>query len=96
MKQKQFELKTVESKIYFVRGHKVMLDFDLAQLYAVTTKQLKQQVKRNAYRFPDDFMFMLTNQEVISLRSQIVTSSLKWGGHRYLPFAFTEQGICRY
>ena len=83
----------VESKIYLIRGQKVMLDFDLAELYQVSTKQLNQQVRRNAYRFPEDFAFSLTIQEHRNLKSQIVTSSLDWGGRRKLPFAFTEQGI---
>jgi len=68
-----------------------MLDSDLAELYGVKTKVLLQAVKRNIDRFPDDFMFQLNKQEVINLRSQFVTSS--WGGRRYPPYAFTEQGI---
>jgi len=79
------------SKIYFIRELKVMIDSDLAELYGVETKVLKQQVKRNIDRFPDDFMFELTNDEFANLRSQIVTSS--WGGMRYLPMVFTEQGV---
>jgi len=74
-----------------VRGKKVMLDRDLAQLYGVVTKVLLQSVKRNKRRFPEDFMFVLTTQEVTNLKSQIVTSS--WGGLRYLPYVFTEQGV---
>jgi len=81
----------VMSKIYYIRGHKVMLDEDLAELYEVPTKQLNQQVKRNIERFPGDFMFQLTNQELENLKSQIVTSS--WGGRRKLPSAFTEHGV---
>lgn len=78
--------------IYVVRGVKVMLDQDLAVLYEVQTKVLKQAVRRNTKRFPDDFMFELTKEEYQSLRSQSVT--LKRGAHsKYLPFAFTEQGI---
>ena len=68
-----------------------MIDFDLAELYGVETKYLKRQVRRNASRFPEDFMFALSKTEWLNLRSQIGTSS--WGGLRYLPFAFTEQGI---
>lgn len=83
----------VESKIFFIRGQKVMLDSDLAELYEVETKNLIQAVKRNIQRFPVDFMFQLENQELISLRSQIVISNKGRGGRRYLPFAFTEQGI---
>jgi ORF6N domain len=78
-------------KIYLIRGTKVMLDKDLAKLYGVSTKALKQQVRRNGDRFPDDFMFELTQIEFENLRSQIVTSS--WGGVRYLPMVFTEQGL---
>ena len=79
------------SKIYFLRGQKVMLDVDLSELYQVETKQLKRQVRRNIDRFPEDFMFELTNDEYENLRSQFGTSS--WGGARYLPMAFTEQGV---
>jgi hypothetical protein len=79
------------NKIYIIRGQKVMLDKDLAELYGVETKRLKEQVKRNGDRFPDDFMFQLTEKELEILRSQIATSS--WGGARYLPLAFTEQGV---
>lgn len=83
----------IESKIYLLRGQKVMFDFDLASLYETETKRLKQQVRRNQKRFPADFMFSLTFQELTNLRSQSVTSSLAWGGLRYPPLAFTEQGI---
>lgn len=89
------ELTTIQSKIYEIRGQRVMLDFDLATLYQVETKALKQAVRRNIDRFPADFMFEITNDEYkslnISLRSQIVTSNK--GGIRYMPFAFTEQGV---
>jgi hypothetical protein len=79
-------------KIYRIRGEKVIIDVDLAEMYRVSTKVLKQAVRRNLSRFPDDFMFVITKQEVDSLRSQFVT--LKRGGHsKYLPFAFTEQGV---
>jgi len=81
----------VENKIYLIRGHKVMLDAELARLYKVATKRLKEQVKRNIKRFPDDFMFQLTPQEFEILRSQFATS--RWGGERYLPYVFTEQGV---
>ena len=81
----------VMSKIYYVRGNKVMLDDDLAELYEVVTKQLKRQVRRNIDRFPKDFMFALNKKEVENLRCQFGTSS--WGGARYLPMAFTEQGV---
>ena len=78
-------------KIYFIREMKVMLDSDLAELYGVPTKALKQAVKRNLKRFPGDFMFVCTNEEFNTLRSQNVTSNR--GGARYLPMAFTEQGV---
>ena len=90
------ELNIIQDKIYQVRGVRVMLDFDLAELYQVETKVLKQTVRRNLDRFPEDFMFELTEQEhnslIISLRSQFVTSNNK-GGRRYMPFAFTEHGV---
>ncbi len=79
------------SKIHYIRGHKVMLDKDLAELYDVITKRLKEQVKRNIGRFPDDFMFELTKNEFDFLRSQFATTS--WGRTRYMPMAFTEQGV---
>ncbi|KAA6343467.1 hypothetical protein EZS27_008833 [termite gut metagenome] len=85
------ELQVIQSKIYEIRGNSVMLDFDLAELYQVETKTFNQSVKRNPRRFPPDFMFQLNENEFNSLRSQIVTS--KRGGTRYMPFAFTEQGI---
>jgi ORF6N domain len=81
----------VISKIYLVKGKKVMLDFELAEMYAVETKHLKRQVKRNTKRFPKDFMFELTHKEFENLRSQIGTSS--WGGTMYMPMGFTEQGV---
>lgn len=81
----------VMNKIYFIREQKVMLDRDLAELYAVTTGNLNKAVKRNIKRFPDDFMFQLTNEEFKNLMFQFGTSS--WGGTRKMPFAFTEQGV---
>ena len=81
----------IMGKIYFIRNHKVMLDRDLAELYGVETKVFNQAVKRNLKRFPSDFMFELSAKEWENLRSQIVTSS--WGGTRYVPNAFTEQGV---
>jgi len=81
----------VFKKIIFIGGQKVLLDRDLAELYDVPTKVLKQATRRNQDRFPKDFMFELTGKECKSLRSQIVTSS--WGGERYAPFAFAEQGF---
>ena len=89
------ELTTIQSKIYEIRGQRVMLDFDLAALYQVETRVLKQAVRRNIERFPSDFMFELTADEFNSLkdslRSQFVISNK--GGIRYMPFAFTEQGV---
>ena len=85
------ELEVIQNKIFEIRGHKVMLDFDLALLYNVEKKVFKQSVRRNINRFPKDFMFELTEIEFNSLRSQIVTSNR--GGIRYMPFVFTGQGI---
>ena len=82
---------SIEAKIVLFRGQRVMLDSDLAMLYGVQTKALVQAVKRNLTRFPTDFMFQLDTNEFEILRSQFVTSS--WGGRRYPPFVFTEQGI---
>jgi hypothetical protein len=84
---------SVMNKIYLIRGQKVMLDSNLAALYATETKKLKQAVKRNADIFPAHFMFELTEKEFDSLRSQIVTSNIGRGGTRYLPMVFTEHGI---
>lgn len=86
-----FPEEQILNKIYLIRGQKVMLDRDLSELYGVQTKVLKQQVRRNLNRFPDDFMFVLTDVEFANLRSQFVTSS--WGGPRYAPMAFTEHGV---
>lgn len=86
-------MESIERKIFLVRGQKVMLDSDLAELYGVSTKVLVQAVKRNMKRFPLDFMFQIENQDVIGLRSQIVTSKIGRGGRRYRPYAFTEQGV---
>jgi hypothetical protein len=83
----------IEYYIHTIRGQKVMLDADLAALYDVETKVLNQSVKRNAVRFPADFMFLLTHQEVTGLRSQFVTSNNGSGGRRYVPHVFTEHGV---
>jgi hypothetical protein len=83
----------IQDKIYEIRGEKVMLDFDLAQLYEVETRIFNQTVKRNIDSFPKDFMFCLTRIEFNNLMSQIVISSSKWGGTRKLPNAFTEHGV---
>ena len=85
------ELTPIQNKIYEIRGQRVMLDFDLADMYHVETKNLNLSVKRNMRRFPSDFMFQLTKEEWNSLRLQIETS--KRGGRRYMPYAFTEQGV---
>ena len=82
---------TIINKIYIIREKKVMIDRDLAELYGVDTRVLNQAVKRNLKRFPDYFMFQLTDEEFRNLRSQIVTSS--WGGSRFRPMVFTEQGV---
>lgn len=90
------ELQPIQSKIYEIRGQRVMLDFDLAELYQVETRTLKQAVRRNIERFPCDFMFEITESEYNylknSMTSQIVISNER-GGRRYMPFAFTEQGV---
>ena len=88
-------LMPIENLIYVIRGQQVMLDSDLARLYGVETKRLKEQVKRNINRFPSDFMFELTKNEALSLRSQFATSNKDGvrGGNRYSPFAFTENGV---
>ena len=88
------ELEEIRTRIHVIRGRQVMLDKDLAELYGVETKVLNQAVKRNIERFPDDFMFQLNKDEWEFLRSQIVTIKNGRGGHvKYLPFAFTEQGV---
>jgi cell division septum initiation protein DivIVA len=79
-------------RILVIRGQRVVLDSDLAQLYEVETKRFNEQIRRNLARFPSDFMFQLTDEEFESLRSQIATSNKGRGGRRYLPFAFTEHG----
>ena len=90
------ELVLIKNLIYEIRGQKVMLDFELAELYEVETKKLNQAVKRNKERFPKDFVFQLTSEEWKTLRSQIVTSKTETetrGGRQYLPYVFTEQGV---
>ncbi len=84
-------IERIESVILFLRGDRVILDTDIASLYGIETKTLVRAVKRNLDRFPRDFMFQLTPEELSNLRYQIGTSS--WGGRRYLPYAFTEQGV---
>lgn len=83
----------VERKIYLIRGHKVMIDVDLAELYGVPTRTLNQQIQRNSKRFPEDFMFRLNKEEAENLRSQFVTSRSGRGGRRTTPYAFTESGV---
>ena len=87
------QLQTIQSKIYEIRGQRVMLDFDLAELYGIETKYLKRSVKNNIRRFPSDFMFELTKEEFDSLRCNFSTS--KRGGIRYMPFAFSEHGVAQ-
>ena len=92
----KYETDNIKNLIYTIRGKQVMLDNDVAMLYHYETKKINQAVKRNIERFPEKFCFQLTEEEMENLRSQIVTSSLKnenYGGRRYLPYAFTEQGI---
>ena len=84
-------IENITGLIYLIRGQRVMLDRDIAELYGVETKRLKEQVKRNIERFPEDFMFELSTREYGNLRSHFATSS--WGGTRYIPMAFTEHGI---
>jgi hypothetical protein len=83
----------ISQRIHTVRGHRVMLDADLAELYDVPTKAFNQAIRRNMDRFPEDFMFQLTEEEFAGLRSQFVTSKKGRGGRRYLPYVFTEQGV---
>lgn len=85
------EIEVIQNKIFEIRGCKVMLDFDLASLYNVENKRLKASARRNINRFPEDFMFELTEIEFTNLRTKFSSSS--YGGLRYMPFAFTEQGI---
>lgn len=85
------KLQLIQSKIYVIRGQKVMFDFDLAEMYGTETKRLKEAVRRNIERFPEDFMFEITKREYEYLRTQIASSN--HGGLRYMPFAFTEQGV---
>ncbi|MGZ5545462.1 MAG: ORF6N domain-containing protein [Limisphaerales bacterium] len=91
---KQITIQPLDRRIYVIRGHRVMLDFDLASLYGVPAKVLNQAVKRNLDRFPDDFMFRLTNEEAAALRSQFVTLDKGRGRYpKYSPFTFTEHGV---
>lgn len=85
------ELQLIQNKIHEIRGQRVMLDFDLAEMYETETKRLKEAVRRNIDRFPADFMFKLSKEEYENLRTQFATSNR--GGTRYMPFAFTEQGV---
>jgi hypothetical protein len=88
---REISVEIVATKIVEIRDKRVMFDKDLADLYGVELKQLIRQVKRNINRFPDDFMYQLTKQEVMNLRCQFGTSS--WGGRRYLPYVFTQEGV---
>lgn len=91
--QQPVPVEGIERRILLIRGHKVMLDLHLAELYQVPTKRLNEAVKRNVARFPEDFMFRLSAEEAETLRSQIATSNEGRGGRRYLPYVFTEQGV---
>jgi phage regulator Rha-like protein len=91
-KQELVLVEEIEPRILLIRGQKVILDSDLAELYGATTKRLNEQVKRNRSRFPQDFMFQLTVAEQDALRSQNATSKVGRGGRRYRPYAFTEHG----
>jgi len=91
-KRELVPVERVERAILVIRGHKILLDAYLAAMYGVDVKALNQAVRRNKARFPADFMFQLTPEEAAALRSQSVTSR-SWGGRRYLPYAFTEQGV---
>ena len=93
MEQDGVPVERIEQAILLIRGQKVLLDRDLAALYGVPTKTLNLAVKRNRARFPVDFMLRLSAEETRNLRFQIETSSLRWGGRRYCPTAFTEQGV---
>ena len=88
------DLQLIQSKIYEIRGHKVMIDRDLAELYQVTTGNLNKSVQRNIKRFPSDFMFQLTKEEFDQLKTNLIFQNgiSNWGGTRKLPYAFTEQG----
>jgi len=86
-------VESLEQFIFLIRGQKIMLDEDLAALYGVSTKRLNEQVRRNHERFPEDFMFVLTSDEAKFLRSHFATSNEHHGGRRYLPHAFTQEGV---
>lgn len=89
----KIQLDQIQNMIYVIRGQKVMIDSDLAQLYGVETKALNRKVRRNLVRFPEDFMFQLTKEEFENLKCQIGTSSSGWGGNRKQPLVFTENGV---
>ena len=91
-RNEMMQLQTIQSKIYEIRGQRIMFDFDLAELYGTETKYLKRSVRANSQRFPLDFMFELTHEEWDNLRCNFSTSNQR-GGTRYMPFAFTEQGV---
>jgi hypothetical protein len=89
----ELSVKEIGQRIYFIRGHRVMLDSDLAELYEVETKNLNKAVARNSGRFPDDFMFQINEKEYENLRFQFGTSRAQWGGRRTLPYVFTQEGV---
>ncbi|MCI0484386.1 MAG: ORF6N domain-containing protein [candidate division NC10 bacterium] len=92
-KQSLVPAERIERAILLIRGQKVMLDADLAGLYGVSVGRLNEAVKRNRGRFPDDFMFQLTKEDFLNLKSQFAISSSRWGGRRHPPYAFSEQGV---
>jgi hypothetical protein len=91
--QQLIPVEAIERRIFLIRGQKVMLDRDLAELYGVPTRRLNEQLRRNLDRFPEDFAFILTQQELKDLKSHFATSRSGWGGRRKLPYAFTEHGV---
>ena len=90
---KEISFAEIEANIFLIQGEKVLLDSDLARLYQIPTKRLNEQVRRNIKRFPKDFIFILSNQDLTILKSQFATSRFNWGGRRKPPMAFTEQGV---
>lgn len=93
IKQASIPDEIIMDKIYFIRGHKIMLDRDLAELYGVETKRLKEAVRRNISRFPEDFMFEMDKEEFENWRTQFASSKKEFKGLRYAPFCFSEQGV---
>ena len=92
----EIDLNKINNMIYIIRGQKVILDSDLAKLYGVETKRLNEQVRRNVDRFPSDFMFQLSSEEHLSLKSQFATSKIGRGGKQKQPLVFTENGVAEF